>query len=90
MELSLEFEITLPPEVYEHVRWLCSDPFDSTKGRPPTAVKCYEKATIGRGAAWDLVWDCTPESLAGDKKNPWRKCHTQHYWAWFYRAPKEK
>lgn len=59
----------LPAEVQARLRWYTS------KDAPNIAAMCFKKSDISRGEAWSLV------SPLPD--NPWRKCHTENYWAWY-------
>jgi hypothetical protein len=38
------------------------------------------KATTCRSDAWDA---CSNQEGYDYKKNPWRRMHTQSYWAWY-------
>jgi hypothetical protein len=47
----------------------------------------YLKATIDRGSAWYDLLNNPPSPIQrteGPTNNPFRKCHTEHEWAWRY------
>lgn len=47
----------------------------------------YLKATVDRGSAWYDLLNNPPSPIQrtkGPTNNPFRKCHTEHEWAWRY------
>ena len=61
-------------------------PFDSREP-PPRAKDRQDLRHPGRLKGW---MRCEVRTKAeGWEKNPWRKCHTENYWAWYQVLTKE-
>ncbi len=58
----------IPEEVREMVG------FAADEDVPDDRIRFAHKENLSRGAAWD---QCKMP------RNPWRKAHTENYWAWF-------
>lgn len=71
----------LPVEVTEKILFL----FGAKNGFPgiievdPKRVVFCHKQELSRCEGWMKAVKTQP---LGDK-NPWRKCHTENYWAWY-------
>jgi hypothetical protein len=73
-ELELRYLASeVPTEVLASVKW---------KGGeiPAELIRFAPKATVSRGEAWSRIPLPPKES---DRKNPWRKAHSENYWVWF-------
>ena len=79
----------VPPEVVEHTSFMHASLEDALRGaRPPIdpdRIAFYLKAEISRGEAWLETAALLPYD---GKNNPWRKCHTEHYWVWVHHGEK--
>lgn len=66
-----------PSELAEWVQWYFSGrgPLD------PTRLVYRAKAELSRCDTWFEALKLHP---MGEKTNPWRKCHTEHYWAYYF------
>lgn len=74
----------IPAEVLKHASWK----FGPVEGVASTAVfhperlVFFRKSEFSRGDAWHHVRRLSA-SVPSETDNPWRKCHTESYWAWY-------
>jgi hypothetical protein len=69
----------LPREVAERIEW-------GFKFNPkPTCVSFFPKSQFSRAEAWYK----TKALIKGEDRNPWRKMHTEHFWAWYIPEKKD-
>jgi len=77
--------MNIPVEVHDRVMWMFGArtlngvEFPGIKEVDVSRVSFYAKSKYSRVSAWIETLKCVP---MGDQ-NPWRKCHTEHYWVWF-------
>jgi len=64
----------IPQEVRERVNWHAG-----AKKIPDDRVRFFLKSQWSRGEAWNQC----PLPAPPSNYNPWRKCHTEHYWVWY-------
>jgi hypothetical protein len=70
----------VPVEVWERASWhRAPEPLD------PTHVSWYPRDTTSRGTAWrkTIKYGEALKVASRYKYNGWRRCHTEHYWAWY-------
>lgn len=67
----------LPEELDEWVQWR----FGAMGPIDPTRLVYGAKIEISRCETWLEALKLHP---MGEKKNPWRKCHTENYWAYYF------
>ena len=44
------------------------------------AIAHFAKSACSRGEAWEAVVEYQKTAGLYAPRNPWRKCHTEHYW----------
>ena len=76
--MSFDFS-TLPPEVGEGLQWYLKPDLARV-----THVHLVPKTDNYRGGAWDQ----RPRVANQGDRNPWEKCHTEHFWCWFVLGPR--
>jgi len=68
---------------------LCPDPPEEVLERVGEGhvVVAYRREDVGRGNAWAHCWCNFLNAHNTPDRNPWRRCHTANFWAWY--RPKE-
>jgi hypothetical protein len=67
----------VPLELAEWVQWY----FSARGTLDPTRLVYRAKADVSRCDTWFEALKLHP---MGEKINPWRKCHTEHYWSYYF------
>lgn len=72
----------IPAEIEEYICWRFS-----LLILDPRKVIFKDKLTACRSETWDMATKLRPVTEADSSRrkwdNPWRKCHTEHYWAYY-------
>lgn len=67
----------VPVELAEYVQWR----FGLKDPANPKCLVFRAKTEVSRCETWFEALKLHP---MGEKINPWRKCHTEHYWAYYF------
>lgn len=83
--------VDIPEEVKHWVLWKYgAKPYypEGITEIDPERVVFVPKATSYRDEGWRMALKKRP--ILPGEYNPWRKCHTEHYWCWYlkYTEPK--